>query len=117
MGNDRERVTAAPLRPIEFHILLSLTSGERHGYGILQDAEARGSRVDVGSLYRALARMSDRGLIEAVTRREAADGGEERRNYYRITAKGLRLGRVEARRVAGLARVARACGLLREAGS
>ncbi|HVS63159.1 MAG TPA: helix-turn-helix transcriptional regulator [Thermoanaerobaculia bacterium] len=117
MGNDRERIAAAPLRPIEFHILLSLTSGERHGYGIIQDAEARGSRVDVGTLYRALARMADRGLIEAAARRGVAEAGEERRNYYRITAKGLRVGRAEARRVADLARAAHACGLLQEAGS
>jgi DNA-binding PadR family transcriptional regulator len=114
MGTDRDRLAAAPLRPIEFHILLSLTAGERHGWGIIQDAEERGARVDVGSLYRALARMSDRGLIRAATP-GAVEIGEERRNYYRITAKGLRLARAEAKRVADLARAARACGLLPEA--
>ncbi|HSK21503.1 MAG TPA: hypothetical protein VK912_20285, partial [Longimicrobiales bacterium] len=48
-----------PLRPVEFHILLSLAVGERHGYGIIQDAEGRGETAvpDVGTLYRALARM------------------------------------------------------------
>ena len=116
MGNDRERLNA-PLRPIEFHILLSLASGERHGYGIIQDAEGRGSRLDVGSLYRALARMADRGLIEAAPRRKESEAADERRNDYRITAKGLRLARSEARRLAGLARAARACGLLHEARS
>ena len=48
-----------PLRPVEFHILLSLAAGERHGYGIIQDIEARGDAAvpDVGTMYRALARM------------------------------------------------------------
>lgn len=117
MGNDRERTNAAPLRPIEFEILLSLSSGQRHGYGILQDAEERGARVDVGTLYRALARMVDRGLIEPAPRREAGDAGEDRRNDYRITTKGLRLGRAAARRLDDLARAAKACGLLQEASS
>ena len=42
--------------PVEFHILLSLAVGERHGYGIIQDIEARGetSVPDVGPMYRAL---------------------------------------------------------------
>jgi hypothetical protein len=30
-----------PLRPVEFNILLSLAAGERHGYGIIRDIEAR----------------------------------------------------------------------------
>ncbi|HSJ14132.1 MAG TPA: helix-turn-helix transcriptional regulator [Longimicrobiales bacterium] len=116
MAMDRERrQEAAPLRPVEFHILLSLAAGERHGYGIIQDAAARGETVDVGTLYRALARMSDQGLIGESARRPAADMDDERRNYYRITARGLRVARAEAERVAGLARAARACGLLQAA--
>ena len=56
-----------PLRPVEFHILLSLAGGKRHGYGIIQDIQARGeaSVPDVGAMYRALARMADSGLIAA----------------------------------------------------
>jgi hypothetical protein len=42
MATDRDRIDAClPLRPVEFHILLSLAGGERHGYGIIQDIEAR----------------------------------------------------------------------------
>lgn len=42
MGTDRDRIgTSQPLRSVEFHILLSLAAGERHGYGILQDIETR----------------------------------------------------------------------------
>ena len=44
MGMDRDRGLDKnlPLRRVEFHILLSLAAGERHGYGIIQDIEARG---------------------------------------------------------------------------
>jgi DNA-binding PadR family transcriptional regulator len=116
MGMDRERSLDRylPLRPVEFHVLLSLAAGERHGYGIIQDAEARGetSVPDVGTLYRALRRMDDQGLIAAAERRAAADAGEERRNYYRITPLGLRVARAEARRLEALTRAARVGGLL-----
>ena len=105
-----------PLRPVEFDVLLSLAAGERHGYGIIQDSGTRGiaSPPDVGTLYRALARMLEQKLIQESTRREAPDAGNERRNYYRITPLGLRVAQAEARRMAALTRAARASGLLKE---
>lgn len=117
MSMDRDRRgTAAqqPLRPVEFHILLSLAAGERHGYGIIQDIEARGDAAvpDVGTMYRALARMVDGRLIEATDRRPAPDADDERRNYYRITDLGLRVAKAEARRLEALTRAARLGGLL-----
>ena len=119
MGVDRERSVERflPLRPVEFDVLLSLAAGERHGYGIIQDAEARGSAPvpDVGTLYRALRRMQDQGLIGDSTRREGGDAGDERRHYYRATALGLRVARAEARRLAALTRAAVTSGLLEAA--
>lgn len=112
MGPDRHRIDAyLPLRPVEFHILLSLAAGERHGYGIIQDIEARGDAgvPDVGTMYRALARLTDQSLIEGVATRDAAD---ERRINYRITALGTRVARAEARRLQSLAQAARVSGLL-----
>jgi DNA-binding PadR family transcriptional regulator len=118
MGVDRELGIDKhlPLRRVEFHILLSLAAGERHGYGIIQDIEARGERQapDVGTMYRALARMVESGLIEAAARRPAPESGDERRNYYRITSRGMRVARAEARRMGWLVQVARAGGLLPE---
>src|SRR5215813_8099562 len=115
MSVDRDRGVDkdSPLRRVEFHILLSLASGERHGYGIIRDIEARGdsSPPDLGTMYRALARMVEAGPIEAADRR-AEDGGEERRNYYRITNTGVRVARAEARRLETLTQAARAGGLL-----
>jgi DNA-binding PadR family transcriptional regulator len=63
-------------------------------------------------MYRALARMVENGLIEAATRRAAADVSDERRNYYRITEAGRRVAKVEARRLEALTRAARLGGLL-----
>jgi DNA-binding PadR family transcriptional regulator len=117
MGMDRERRDRKPraaLRGVEFHILLSLASSERHGYGIIRDIEARGENTvpDVGTMYRALARMVESRLIEATARRAAPDAADERRNYYRITEAGLRVARTEARRLEALMRAARIGGLL-----
>jgi DNA-binding PadR family transcriptional regulator len=115
MDRDRRGTSAQqPLRPVEFHILLSLAAGERHGYGITRDIEARGDAAvpDVGTMYRALARMVDGGLIAATDRRPAADADDERRNYYRLTDLGLRVAKAEARRLEALTRAARLGGLL-----
>lgn len=99
---------------MEFHILLSLVGGERHGYGIIQDIETRGEAAvpDVGTMYRALARLVDEGLIAATDRRPARDQDDERRNYYRVTGLGLRVAKAEARRLEALTRAARQGGLL-----
>lgn len=110
MSEDVER--HLPLRPVEFHVLLSLNEGDRHGYGIIQDAEARtGAAVipDVGTLYRALRRMVDEGLIAPAHRGDTEDG---RRSYYRITPLGRSVAAAEARRLEALLRTARAGGLV-----
>ena len=109
-ANDRQPA----LTPVEFHILLSLAAGDRHGYGIIQDIEERGetSAPDVGTMYRALARMMENGLIEPAARRRASDATDERRNYYRITSVGFAAAKAEARRLEALTRAARLGGLL-----
>lgn len=116
MSQDRPRsnTPASALRAVEFHVLLSLTAGERHGYGIIQDIQTRGepSVPDLGTMYRALARMVEAGLIESAVRRPAPDADDERRNYYRITSKGRDAARAEARRLDLLTRAARSQGLL-----
>jgi DNA-binding PadR family transcriptional regulator len=112
MSTDRDRIDAfLPLRPVEFHILLSLAGGERHGYGIIQDIETRDDAAvpDVGTMYRALARMVESGLIDAA---RSTDPSDERRNNYRMTDRGLRVAKAEARRLQALTRAARVGGLL-----
>jgi DNA-binding PadR family transcriptional regulator len=113
MDRDRRAETLLPLRPVEFQILLSLTSGERHGYAIMREARERGEAApDVGTLYRALSRLVDQGLIETADAKPAPDADDERRNYYRITNAGLRVAKAEARRLEALTRAARVGGLL-----
>jgi DNA-binding PadR family transcriptional regulator len=64
-------------------ILTSLSSGERHGYALQQDIERfAGVRLGPGTLYGAIARLEERGLIEPV-------GEAERRRPYRLTGSGL----------------------------
>ena len=113
---DRERPLERflPLRPVEYDILLSLADGERHGYGIIKDAELRGlgRAPDVGTLYRALRRMTDAGLIVEAERRKARDVEDERRLHYRITPLGKRVARAQALQFAALARAAIDGGLL-----
>jgi DNA-binding PadR family transcriptional regulator len=102
-----------PLPAATFHILLALAEGERHGYAIIQDVEARTSgelRLSAGTLYRSIARMVEQGLIAEVTRRRTAED-DERRRYYRITPFGTSVARAEMRRMTQLLRLARASGL------
>jgi DNA-binding PadR family transcriptional regulator len=63
-------------------ILGSLAGGAKHGYAIVQDvAEQAGITMGPGTLYGALARLEQQGLVEALV-------GEERRRPYRLTAAG-----------------------------
>jgi DNA-binding PadR family transcriptional regulator len=106
-----------PLRPVEFHVLLALGDGERHGYGILQEALRRSGGamlLEPGTLYRALRRMLQAGLV-AETKAPANASDDERRRYYRLTDLGRRVAAAEAERMAALVLAARARGLLRKA--
>lgn len=63
-------------------VLSSLAAGPRHGYAITKDIEeVAGLRLGPGTLYGALSRLEQRGLIEALP-------SEERRRPYRLTAAG-----------------------------
>ena len=106
-----------PLPPATFHILLAVLNGERHGYAIIQDVEARTDgelRMSAGTLYRSVARMVEQGLIAEVTPRRRTMNDDERRRYYRITPFGMAVARAEMRRLAQLVRLARASGLTPE---
>ncbi len=104
-----------PLRPVEFEILLVLTAGDSHGYGIIKEAEERSegrTRIETGTLYRALRRLTDAGLLEPSSRRAVSDLDDERRRYFAITEFGKEVAAVEARRLAAQVDAARARALL-----
>ena len=80
-----------PLTPAVFHILLALSSGERHGYGIMKQVEADSQgkvTMGPGTLYGSLKRMLDAGLVKESDRRVDPDMDDERRIYYQITGLG-----------------------------
>jgi DNA-binding PadR family transcriptional regulator len=99
-----------PLTPVVFEIALSLAAGERHGYEIMQDVERRTDGAIVlhpGTLYRALGRLLDQGLIEELDDRPAGNVDDERRRYYRLTALGHAVARAEVDRLASQVSAAR----------
>jgi DNA-binding PadR family transcriptional regulator len=103
-----------PLPTATFHILLALAAGDRHGYGIIQDAAARTGgalRLSPGTLYRTIQRLLEQGLITE-PRKAPGPMDDPRRRYYRITAFGTAVARAESRRLAQLVRLAKGAGLL-----
>lgn len=102
-----------PLTSVVFDILVTLASGERHGYSIMTEFRARtGDPIRPGSLYRALSRLVDDGLIEELDERPDADLDDERRRYYRLTDLGRRVASAEAARLEMQVRHARAAHLI-----
>jgi DNA-binding PadR family transcriptional regulator len=94
---------------------MALADDERHGYGIMQEVEARTEgRVHLapGTLYGAIKRLLEKGLIEETDEREDPDLGDERRRYYRLTDFGQRVLSAEAARLASLVRQAQGKKLL-----
>jgi DNA-binding PadR family transcriptional regulator len=92
----------------EFHVLLAVLEGPRHGYGIMQDVDALTEgelRLGPGTMYTAIARLEGAGLLEECD----ADG--ERRRCYRVTRKGRTAARKEAERMSVMVRAARQRGL------
>jgi DNA-binding PadR family transcriptional regulator len=107
----KQRDAPLPLTPLSFEILLALLPGETHGYAILQNVERRvrgALPLRTGTLYRALARLMEEGLIEDT----GADADDERRRLYRITLQGRRIAKAEAERLADQVAAARAQRLL-----
>ena len=83
-------------------ILTSLASGPKHGYALLQDIESfAGVTLGPGTLYGAIARLEERGLIEPL-------GAAGRRRPYRLTAAGERVLRHRLEQLRAVARIGRA---------
>jgi DNA-binding PadR family transcriptional regulator len=76
-----------PLQPATFLVLLALTGGDRHGYGIMQDVRKLDPSFELGpaTLYTTIQRLLEGGWIKEVS---GPESGERRRRYYRITREG-----------------------------
>lgn len=105
-----------PLSPAVFHILLSLTDGERHGYGIKQEIALRTDghiEMGPGTLYGAIKRLLKQGMIEESEERPDSElNDDERRRYYRLTDFGRQVSQAEAERLVHLVSQAQAKQLL-----
>jgi DNA-binding PadR family transcriptional regulator len=109
-----------PLPPLDFHVLLALLEGPRHAYGLstaIESGPGPRVRLEIGSLYRILSRLTAEGLTEDFSPRATAAGHEARRRYYRITPFGRQVVRAEAFRLEAALRQARKHKLLPSGGS
>jgi DNA-binding PadR family transcriptional regulator len=102
-----------PLTPVALNILLALADGERHGYGIMLEVRQRtGGRVRLGpgTLYGAIKRLKEGGVIEESRERPDPEADDERRRYYRLSGFGVEVLAAELERLEGLVRAARRKG-------
>jgi len=80
-----------PLTPAVFHILFALSTGERHGYGIMKQVETDSQgrvKMGAGTLYGSLKRMMDAGLVKESGKYTDPELDDARRIYYKITSEG-----------------------------
>lgn len=94
---------STPLAPVPLHILLALSDGPLHGYGILQSVRERSAgavKLGTGSLYRHLSKLIAAGLVTEAAAPASAD--PRRGSSYRLTARGRQALTAERDRVAAL---------------
>jgi DNA-binding PadR family transcriptional regulator len=106
-----------PLTPAVFHILLTLADGEAHGYAMMQEVTRRSAgtvRLGPGTLYGAIGRLLEDGVIEESEERPDPKMDDTRRRYYRLTKLGGRILAAETERLADLVRAARSTKAVRK---
>ena len=94
-----------PLTPLSLAILLGLSDGPRHGYGIMREVERQTDgqlSPGAGSLYAALQRLQDDGLIAAAPAAPDDEPVGSRRRYYVLESRGRAVARAELLRMARL---------------
>ena len=94
-----------PLKPIALHLLIALEHEDLHGYALLARLEhlSEGTiKLDPGTLYRWLARLTRSGWLERLAQQgtqETAVQGKHRRRYYRLTPEGRQVLELERGRL------------------
>ena len=99
----RDPATLLPLTPPAFHILVSLTDADLHGYAMKRDVESRTGgvvRLGAGTLYHAIKSLGKRGLIVETDAPSADEAGSSRWRFYGITPEGRRVLALEVQRLA-----------------
>jgi DNA-binding PadR family transcriptional regulator len=105
------------LTPAVFHILLALSGGELHGYGIMKQVKEDSKdkvKMGAGTLYGSLKRMLEAKLIKESDKRVDAELDDERRVYYQITGLGQKALSDELERYNGIVSLAQKLNLLPE---
>src|SRR5262245_61639803 len=100
----------APLTPAVLHILLALSTGERHGYAIMKQVQADSqgkTKMGPGTLYGSMGRMMEAGLIRESGKRIDPQMDDERRIYYELTGAGRAALEAELDRYRGVLSVAK----------
>jgi DNA-binding PadR family transcriptional regulator len=93
-----------PLTETTFLLLLSLSSGPRHGYAIFKDVQALSSGrviLSTGTLYGAIKRLVEQGWIERFEGQLPDENGRPRKEY-RLSALGRRVFGAESARLESL---------------
>lgn len=107
----REKSTdRLPLTPLTYQVLLAMADGPLHGYGVIKEVSERTDgemRLEAGTLYAAIKRLRDEGLID-VAPTPRGGGVDSRRRYYRLTPFGRQVLRRESERLVRLVELARA---------
>lgn len=96
-----------PLSPATLHVLLALTGGPLHGYGILLEVarQAGGQyKIGPGTLYDNLKKLMGAGLVEEL---QAEDPETGARRMFQITTLGHDVLAAEVERLSGVLRQAR----------
>ncbi len=102
--------TNAPLTPAVLHILLALSTKERHGYGIMKQVESDSQgkvKMGPGTLYGSIGRMIEAGLIRQSNKKIDPEMDDERRVYYKITGLGQKALTAEVQRYREVVAVAK----------
>ena len=92
-----------PLTPLSLAVLLGLADGARHGYAIMKEVERQTDgriRPGAGSLYAALQRLLDDGLIATAPAGADGEPPNARRRYYVLEDRGRAVARAELLRMA-----------------
>lgn len=116
MAKDKlEPESLLPLNPSVFHILLALSDGDLHGYGIMQEVSEHTEgqiKLGPGTLYGAIKRLLSERLIVEVAERPDPELDDERRRYYRLTDFGQKVLKAEVRRLSKMLSVAQSKRLI-----
>jgi DNA-binding PadR family transcriptional regulator len=98
----------SPMKLQWFHILLALSEGSLHGYGIQRAVlERTGGKIHLwpATLYRLLGALEKEDYLQATDGPES-EPEDQRRQYYNLTPAGQRRLKNEAEMLAGWAQEA-----------